>query len=53
MLTTEKCAIMCYDEEKSAYGSEILLPVGKKYDIKAYKFKNPKEIIKAIKKVEG
>jgi L-threonylcarbamoyladenylate synthase len=30
----EKCAIMCYDEEKSAYGSEILLPVGKKDDIK-------------------
>lgn len=31
---TEKCAIMCYDEEKNAYGSEILLPVGKKDDIK-------------------
>ena len=30
----EKCAIMCYDEEKNAYGSEILLPVGKKDDIK-------------------
>ena len=31
---TEKCAIMCYEEEIPLYGSEILLPVGKKDDIK-------------------
>ncbi len=31
---TEKCAIMCYNEEKDSYGDEILLPVGDKNDIK-------------------
>ena len=31
---TEKCAVMCYEEEKSFYGDELLLPVGKKDDIK-------------------
>lgn len=31
---TEKCAVMCYEEEKSFYGEELLLPVGKKDDIK-------------------
>ncbi|MBR7100928.1 MAG: threonylcarbamoyl-AMP synthase [Clostridia bacterium] len=32
--TKEKCAVMCYDEEIALYEKEILLPVGKKDDIK-------------------
>jgi len=32
--TEEKCAVMCYDEEAELYHKEILLPVGKKNDIK-------------------
>jgi len=31
---TEKCAIMCYNEEISSYNDEILLPVGGRNDIR-------------------
>ena len=31
---TEKCAVMCYNEEINAFTDEILLPVGDKDDIK-------------------
>jgi L-threonylcarbamoyladenylate synthase len=31
---TEKCVIMCYDEEAEQYENEILMPVGGKNDVK-------------------
>ena len=31
---TEKCVIMCYDEEAEQYDGQLLMPVGRKNDVK-------------------